>query len=295
MILALLWVVDFAASGATDFSSTGFKLASDEDGGDSETKGKTDAPKERSAGPEGASSGPGDGLHKVEEEEEEEGDEDDEEEGMDSDIELDEEEDCPGSVEEVLAELHTVLGEEQGWSPSSPDAPEINYSVVSKLHHLKSYITDVLRLYSSAWLLRGVMKDQTVTLETGERIILSKGENIVCVNPHVNEEVFAEPHLAKTTRFLPNTRIKDAQGRDVKLPTMMFGHGIYRCPGEQFAYLELVTTVAFMWTCYDFELANPWIKDEPQPNLSRVGFGVMPLDHKFLNHESVQVRFRSRY
>ncbi|CAB9522749.1 Cholesterol 7-alpha-monooxygenase [Seminavis robusta] len=197
--------------------------------------------------------------------------------------------------EEVLAELHDILGEEQGWSPSSSDAPEINYSVVKKLKQLKSYIKDVLRLYSGAWLLRRVMEDQTVTLENGEQIFLPKGENIVCVNPHFDEAMFPEPHRAKTSRFLPNARIKDAQGKDVKLPTMTFGHGTHKCPGENGAYVVLATTVAFMFSRYELELINPSTEVEPQPDYTRVAFGTMPLDMTFHDHESLQFRFRSKY
>lgn len=99
--------------------------------------------------------------------------------------------------------------------------------------------------------------------------------------------------LSSPSEDRPLSTYADASGRKVKLPTMTFGHGAFRCPGERFTHMELVTTVTMFLTSYDFELVHP-SAEEPQPHMSRVGFGVMPLDPKYSDHDGTLARFRRK-
>eukprot|EP00607_Mallomonas_marina_P010629 CAMPEP_0182423092 /NCGR_PEP_ID=MMETSP1167-20130531/9006_1 /TAXON_ID=2988 /ORGANISM="Mallomonas Sp, Strain CCMP3275" /LENGTH=205 /DNA_ID=CAMNT_0024601755 /DNA_START=963 /DNA_END=1580 /DNA_ORIENTATION=- len=196
-------------------------------------------------------------------------------------------------MKEIQDEVYQVLLQEENWDVTTEKtSPKLCYSTLEKLVKLKSYAKDVIRINSSALLLRQAIKDTTITLSDGRSFEIKKGDNILGAHVHHDEDFFPDPYTPKVDRLIKNAVFYDKNHKEIKPPISSFGRGKYQCPGQNFAYTEISIVVAWIFAVCDIELLYP---DAPMlPSYYKPHLGCVPLDPRFIRDERLNARIRIR-
>lgn len=119
----------------------------------------------------------------------------------------------------------------------------------------RSVVTETLRLYSRPNIYRAVTADVDLELSDGRTIRLSGGDWVALFPRflHHDPDVFHAPQRFDPRRFCPPADHPDAQptfskrGTPLRHPTVVFGLGRGRCPGDAYS-LAVLDRVAATWT-----------------------------------------------
>ncbi|XP_044151334.1 cytochrome P450 7A1-like [Bufo gargarizans] len=158
------------------------------------------------------------------------------------------------------------------------------YSTSAKLgyfHTSDSIIKESMRLSSASINIRVAKENFTLQLEE-KGVYGIRKDDIVALYPqtvHWDPEVYEDPMVFKYDRFLDeNGKGKTdfyLKGKKLKYYYLPFGSGRTKCPGRQFAVLEIKQLLTLLISYFDMELADKNAKCPPLDQ-SRAGLGILP-------------------
>lgn len=190
----------------------------------------------------------------------------------------------PQAVAAVQAEIDGLVERDDH------GAARFETGTLRKMRVLDSVIFESLRLCSGANTIRTVLEPVTLTVASGQRFTLRRGD-YVCMFPylsHRDPEVFEEPEQFRFDRFYCARGSKQfhKQGERLGFALMPFGGGETMCPGRFLALAEIKMLVTMLLVDYRVErLAG---QARPSFDFSRSGLGILP------PVEPLMVRLRPR-
>lgn len=119
---------------------------------------------------------------------------------------------------------------------------------VSECKLLLAALKETGRLHSAPIIVRATLRP----VEFGPYVV-PKG-HFLCLSPmlsHRRHDLFSEANSWDPLRWLNS---KDPEANWKRFANISFGSSIYRCPGQHYAYLQLVLIAAMLITRYDFTL-----------------------------------------
>nr|XP_006003627.1 PREDICTED: cholesterol 7-alpha-monooxygenase-like [Latimeria chalumnae] len=147
-----------------------------------------------------------------------------------------------------------------------------------------SVISEALRLSSASIMIRCATEDFTLTLDSGEKLAIRKGDRIALVPQlqHLDPEIYENPLEFQYDRFLDKTGKEKTtfykNGKKLKHYLMPFGSGTSMCPGRFFAINEIKQFLSLLLCYYDIELLDRSAPPLPLDN-SRAGLGILQPKH----------------
>ncbi|XP_078396579.1 cytochrome P450 7A1-like [Cetorhinus maximus] len=156
-----------------------------------------------------------------------------------------------------------------------------------------SLINESLRLSSGSIMLRVATENTVLTLGTGTKLAVRKGDQIGLYPQqlHMDPEIYEDPLEFKYDRFLDESGKEKTtfykNGRKLKHYLMPFGSGVSMCPGRFFAVNEVKQFLTLLLCYYDMELLDASAPTPPLDN-SRLGLGILQPSH------DVQFRYRMK-
>jgi len=163
----------------------------------------------------------------------------------------------------------------------------LNRAALDELVVLDSVVREVLRLISSAMILREAKNDFTFTTADGRDYDIRKGERLTITSTalHLDERIYPNPRSFMYNRFMKsddpdvqNQRIRSLfEGKPLLMQNIFlpFGSGSHLCPGRHLALIEIKQFVLFLLNDFDVELVDP-SASIPKFDHSRYGLGNLP-------------------
>ncbi|XP_043921424.1 cytochrome P450 7A1 [Protopterus annectens] len=197
----------------------------------------------------------------------------------------------PEALNAAKCEVERVL------SATNQKVTNVNHSInltkdqLDSMTTLGSIISEVLRLTAASSVIRCVMNDFVLELDSGQDLSIRKGDWII-LHPrviHLDPDIYEDPMEFKYNRFLDDNQKEKTDfyknGRKLKHYLMPFGAGVSMCPGRFFAINEIKQSMCMLLLKYDMELVD---LTEPVPPVdnSRAGLGVL------MPKYDVQFRYR---
>uniref|UniRef100_H2ZLL6 Uncharacterized protein n=1 Tax=Ciona savignyi TaxID=51511 RepID=H2ZLL6_CIOSA len=188
----------------------------------------------------------------------------------------------------------TTVGENLQW-PTMDDIQRIKKGDLDKMVVLDSCLKETLRVSGSSMAVRRATQNTTITLHSGKVYNIRKGDYTSYFAPvtHQDTQIYEKPEEYRHERFLqrgekdPNMLKSRTQfskeGKRISPSTsiMTFGYGAIRCPGRHIAMIEIKVLALTLLKHFNIDLGQIYdrsSKDYPQPDLTHLGFGVMPPD-----------------
>ena len=126
----------------------------------------------------------------------------------------------------------------------------LSSAAVSEMPLLDAALRESLRLRSAPVILRATVRPVSL----GPYVV--PPGHFLCLSPllsHRRHDLFPDPSSWAPERWLPPN---DSQPLH-RYAYISFGSGLYRCPGQSYAHLQLVLIAAFLLTTFDFQLLDP--------------------------------------
>jgi cytochrome P450 len=124
-------------------------------------------------------------------------------------------------------------------------------AAVSEMTLLDAALKESVRLRAAPIILRATLRP--VTFGPYE---VPPG-HFLCLSPlmsHRRHDMFEQPHSWVPERWLaPHDPLKDLH----RYAYISFGSSLYRCPGQHYAYLQLVLIAAYLLINFDWEMRGP--------------------------------------
>lgn len=141
----------------------------------------------------------------------------------------------------VLQELDCVVGSDT-----------VTNEKLKQLVFLKQCVMEAIRLHSPGMIIRKVVKDFNY-----KGSVIQAG-NDLCISPfltHHNSSIYSDPYKFKPERF--STSISEHS--KLRYGFIPFGAGTYKCPGQYYAFVEILSFLATFFQTFDLRASQPKI------------------------------------
>ncbi|KAK1172823.1 cytochrome P450 7A1-like [Acipenser oxyrinchus oxyrinchus] len=184
----------------------------------------------------------------------------------------------PEAMQAAKTEVENMLQETNQKSGDAEKPVSFSKDQLDNMPLTNSIISEALRLSSASIMIRIATENFTLTLDSGSKIAIRKGDRVALYPQmvHMDSDIYEDPEEFKFNRFLDENGQKKTtfykNGRKLKSYLMPFGSGISECPGRFFAVNEIKQFLALVLCYYDMELQG----DEALPlDNSRAGLGIL--------------------
>jgi len=139
----------------------------------------------------------------------------------------------------LQAELRQVVGPKH----------KVEFTHLKSMPLLQHSVLEAIRLHSPGMVVRKVMTSLSV-----DETIIAAGDQL-CISPflvHHNPQLYTDPSMFWPERF--STGID--QHKSHRFGYIPFGAGLYKCPGQHFALMEIQLFVATLFHQYDLTTSS---------------------------------------
>ncbi|XP_044150478.1 cytochrome P450 7A1-like [Bufo gargarizans] len=188
---------------------------------------------------------------------------------------------CPKAMKAATEEISQALTNASQKVTFDDKLIFLNRHQLEEMPVLDSIIKESMRLSSASMNIRVAKENFTLQLEE-KGVYGIRKDDIVALYPqtvHWDPEVYEDPMVFKYDRFLDENGKEKTdfylKGKKLKYYYLPFGSGRTKCPGRQFAVLEIKQLLTLLISYFDMELADKNAKCPPLDQ-SRAGLGILP-------------------